>query len=205
MKRGLVHQEFSIYVGLDWGTEFHRACVLDSSGKVVRDCKVDHSGQAITDFVRLLNTMIHGKPECIAVAIEVPRGPVVEAFLEGGFAVFSINPKQLDRFRDRYSVAGAKDDSRDAYVAADSLRTDQHCFRRLAGQHPDVLRLRELSRAEESMSGDLRRIVNQLYQLLLRYYPQLLKLSSTPDEPWIWALLEAAPFHSAAPGSRWRD
>jgi hypothetical protein len=193
MKRGLVHQEFSIYVGLDWGTEFHRACVLDSSGKVVRDCKVDHSGQAITDFVRLLNTMIHGKPECIAVAIEVPRGPVVEAFLEGGFAVFSINPKQLDRFRDRYSVAGAKDDSRDAYVAADSLRTDQHCFRRLAGQHPDVLRLRELSRAEESMSGDLRRIVNQLYQLLLRYYPQLLKLSSTPDEPWIWALLEAAP------------
>jgi hypothetical protein len=29
--------------------------------------------------------------------------------------------------------------------------------------------------------------------LLLRYYPQLLKLSSTPDEPWIWALLESAP------------
>ena len=105
MKRGVVgNQEFSIYVGLDWGTEFHWACVLDSSGKVVRECKVDHSGQAITDFVRLLNTMVHGKPECIARAIETPRGPVVEAFLEGGFAVFSINPKQLDRFRDRYSV-----------------------------------------------------------------------------------------------------
>ena len=89
MKRGVVvNQEFSIYVGLDWGTEFHRACVLDASGEVVRECKVDHSGQAITDFVRLLNTMITAKPECIAVAIEVPRGPVVEALLEGGFAVF---------------------------------------------------------------------------------------------------------------------
>jgi hypothetical protein len=32
--------------------------------------------------------------------------------------------KQLDRFRDRYSVAGAKDDKRDAMVLADSLRTD---------------------------------------------------------------------------------
>ena len=62
------------------------------------------AAKAITDFVPLLNTMITAKPECIAVAIEVPRGPVVEAFLEGGFAVFSINPKQLDRFRDRYSV-----------------------------------------------------------------------------------------------------
>jgi hypothetical protein len=37
---------------------------------------------------------------------------------------FSINPKQLDRFRDRHTVAGAKDDQRDAFVLADSLRTD---------------------------------------------------------------------------------
>src|SRR5215211_3245782 len=61
-----------------------------------------------------------------------PRGPVVEALLERGLQVFSINPKQLDRFRDRFSVAGAKDDSRDAYVLGCSLRTDRHAFRRLA-------------------------------------------------------------------------
>ena len=137
--------------------------------------------------------MTGGKPDRIAVAIEVPRGPVVEALLEGGLAVFSINPKQLDRFRDRYTVAGAKDDSRDAYVLGDSLRTDQHCFRRIATDHPDVLRLRELSRTEESLSEHFRGVVNQLHQLLLRYYPQLLQLNSTPDEPWIWALLEKAP------------
>jgi hypothetical protein len=39
--------------------------------------------------------------------------------------------KQLDRFRDRFTVAGAKDDRRDAHVMADSLRTDRHAFRRL--------------------------------------------------------------------------
>jgi len=78
-------------------------------------------------------------------------------------------------------------------VAADSLRTDQHCFRRVEAHHPDIIRLRELSRTEESLGADLRRGVNQLYQLLLRYYPQLLQLSSMPDEPWIWALLQLAP------------
>jgi hypothetical protein len=78
-------------------------------------------------------------------------------------------------------------------VAADSLRTDQHCFRRVATDHPEVIRLREISRTEESLGEDLRRTVNQLHQLLLRYYPQLLQLNSTPDEPWIWTLLEAAP------------
>lgn len=35
--------------------------------------------------------------------------------------------------------------------------------------------------------------MNQLSQLLLRYFPQLLRLYSTPDEPWLWALLELAP------------
>ena len=75
MKRGVVgNQEFSIYVGLDWGTEFHWACVLDSSGKVVRECKVDHSGQAITDFVRLLNTMVHGRPESVSRSRSKLRG-----------------------------------------------------------------------------------------------------------------------------------
>ena len=194
MKRDLsVENQFSVYVGLDWGTEFHRACVLNSRGEILCERRIDHTGQAITDFVRGLNEMGNGRPDHVAVAIEVPRGPVVEALLESGLVVFSINPKQLDRFRDRYTVAGARDDSRDAYVAADSLRTDQHCFRRIAADHPDVVRLRELSRTEESLGEDFRRVVNQLYQLLLRYYPQLLQLNSTPDEPWIWALLELAP------------
>ena len=37
-------------------------------------------------------------PESIAIAIEVPHGAVVEGLLLAGFAVFSINPKQSDRF-----------------------------------------------------------------------------------------------------------
>ena len=65
------------------------------------------------------------RAEAIAVAIEVPHGPVVEALLERGFRVHAINPKQLDRFRDRFTVAGAKDDRRDAHVLSDSLRTDR--------------------------------------------------------------------------------
>ena len=39
----------------------------------------------------------------IGVAVETPRGPVVESLMERGFVLHSINPKQLDRFRDRFS------------------------------------------------------------------------------------------------------
>ena len=185
--------EFVFYVGVDWGTEWHQVCIIDAQGKIVWERSIEHSGKAIRAFLCLLDKLTQMEAERIAVAIEVPRGPVVEAFLERKYAVFSINPKQLDRFRDRYTVAGAKDDRRDAFVAADSLRTDQHCFRRVMADDPVVIRIRELSRTEESFSGDLNRAVNQLYQLLLRYYPQLLQLCAHPDEPWLWALLELAP------------
>ena len=78
--------------------------------------------------------------------------------------VFGINPKQLDRFRDCQTVAGAKEDSRDAFVLTDSPRPDQHCFRRLAPDHPCVIRIRNLSRTEDSVGTYSRRTVNQLYQ-----------------------------------------
>ncbi len=38
--------------------------------------------------------------------VAVRMGVGVEALLEAGFRVHSINPKQLDRFRDRHTVAG---------------------------------------------------------------------------------------------------
>ncbi len=69
----------------------------------------------------------------IYVAIETPHGPVVETLIERGFMVHAINPKQMDRFRDRFTLAGAKDDSRDAEVMASALRTDPNC---LAGVAP---------------------------------------------------------------------
>ena len=55
-----------------------------------------------------------GKPEHIHVAIEVPHGAVVETLLDRGFKVYAINPRQLDRFRDRFSPAGAKEPGRRA-------------------------------------------------------------------------------------------
>jgi transposase len=135
-------------------------------------------------------------PETVAIALEAPRGAIVDALLEHGYCVFSINPKQLDRFRDRYSVAGAKDDSRDAYVLANSLRTDLSHFRRLRPDHVQIVRLRELSRASDALQEDWRRTANQLWSYLQRYFPTILKFSSAADELWVFDLLEQSQAQS---------
>ena len=108
------------------------------------------------------------------MAIEVPQGPIVETLLERGFQVYAINPKQLDRFRDRFTVAGAKDDRRDAQVLADSLRTDRHAFRRLSVDDPVIVELREWSRMTEDLQRERNRLANRVREQLWRYYPQML-------------------------------
>lgn len=87
------------------------------------------AASAVSSNPRFAIVSLTGDAGAVAAAIEVPHGPVVDALLDRGFSVHAINPKQLDRLRDRFSVAGAKDDRRDARVAAAGLRTDRHLFR----------------------------------------------------------------------------
>ena len=99
----------------------------------------------------------------------------------------------LDRFRDRHTVAGAKDDRRDAFVLADSLRTDLVLFRPLQQESAAILRLRELSRLEGDRMQDQNRLIHQLREQWHRYFPQLLELSSAADDAFVWDLFEMAP------------
>ena len=145
------------FVGIDWGAETHQICVLDRDRRQVGERVVDHDGASLAQLADWLWTLSAGQPQRVAVAIEVPRGAIVEGLVERGFHVFAINPKQLARFRDRHTMSGAKDDRRDAFVLADSVRTDQPSFRRVHLDAPQLLLLRELSRAEETLLEEFRR------------------------------------------------
>jgi transposase len=189
---------YSVYVGIDWATTAHQVTVLDPARRLLAERSVPHTGEALAELATWLTTLVEGEPGRIAVAIEVPRGAVVDTLLERGCAVFALNPKQLDRFRDRHTVAGAKDDRRDAFVLADALRTDQPAFRPLQPEDPLVIQVRDLSRLDEDLLQDLTRLGNRLREQLLRFFPQPLALCPAADEPWLWALLELAPSPAAA-------
>lgn len=193
-----MEQAYRRYVGIDWATKAHQVCVIDAGGQILEERSVEHAGLAIAQFVDWLTRISDGDPASTAMAIETPRGAIVEVLVERGFHVLAVNPKQLDRFRDRHTVAGSKDDRRDAFVLADSLRTDQPCFRRVLADDPVIIQIRELSRVDEDLQQDANRLQNRLREQLHRFFPQMLRLSSAADEPWLWALLELAPSPSAA-------
>lgn len=180
------------FAGIDWAFETHHAWVSDDRGQKLGEKSFPHSGEGLVAMQDYILSLTGSTPDKVLVAIEVPHGPVVESFMERGFRLHSINPKQLDRFRDRFSPAGAKDDSRDAEVLCSGVRTDPQCFRPLAPLDPVVIELREWARMAEDLTEERNRLSNRLRQLLWRYYPQMTKLTDDVAAGWfleLWSLL----------------
>ena len=179
------------FAGVDWASEAHHVCVVGGDGSKREERIFRHGGAGLAEMADWIAARCGGAaPEDVPVAIEIPHGPVVESLMDHGFAVYSINPKQLDRFRDRHSPAGAKDDSLDARVLADALRTDLHHFRRIDPVDPVVIELRAWSRIDEELTRDRTRLSNRVREQLWRYYPQILDAVGSVVEPWVldlWA------------------
>ncbi len=162
----------SWFAAVDWGSEQHQACILDAAGKIAGERAFPHSDAGLAALCDWLVSVARDpNAVAVAVAIEVPHGPVVDALLDRGLAVHAINPKQLDRLRDRFSVAGAKDDRRDARVAAAGLRTDPHLFRPVQAGDPAIIALREWSRLAEELQQERVRLGNPRKSLAILLHP----------------------------------
>ena len=188
-----MNDEPRAYAGVDWAVNDHQACVIDAAGKELGNRKFAHSGQGLADMADWILKLSGSEPGKVSVGIETPHGPVVETLQGRGFRVSAVSPRRLDRFRDRYFPSGQKDDSLDALVLAQALRSDGYAFRELSPPEPQVLELRELSRSAEELTRERVRLRNRLRDQLWRYYPQLLELSDDPAENWVMDLWEAAP------------
>ena len=181
------------FAGVDWGPEEHYVCIVDAEGRRKGERSFRHGGEGLAEMAVWIGNQTGAVLADVFVAIEIPHGPVVESLADRGFVLHSINPKQLDRFRDRFSPAGAKDDSRDARVLADALRTDRHCFREVHSSDPVIIELREWSRISEDLTRQRTALGNRMREQLWRYYPQILEAASSISDPWFLDLWKLVP------------
>jgi transposase len=186
------------FVGVDWSSQDHQVHVSDAAGAACGARKFTHSGAGLAAMADWIVTVTGAPAAAIHVAVETPHGPVVESLMERGFQVYAINPKQLDRFRDRFSPAGAKDDRRDAEVLASALRTDPQCLRHLDPVDPTVVELREWSRIADETIRERVRLANRLREQLWRYYPQMIEVAEDLAADWVLELWKLAPTPAAA-------
>ncbi|WP_297797183.1 IS110 family transposase [Mycobacterium sp.] len=170
--------------GLDWARDDHAASVVDARGREQVRHSVEHSAAGLAELVR-----VFGDAGCREVAIERPDGPVVEALLAAGITVVVISPNQVKNLRGRYGSAGNKDDRFDAYVLADTLRTDRARLRPLTPDGPQTVALRRACRARKDLVRHRVAAANQLRAHLRNVLPGAVGLFAEIDSPISLAFL----------------
>jgi transposase len=65
----------------------------------------------------------------VHVALERALGLLVDVLLEAGYTVYGLNPKAVERYRDRIRAAGVKADPADAELLARIPLTDRERHR----------------------------------------------------------------------------
>jgi hypothetical protein len=104
------------------------------------------------------------------VAIERGDGQVVDTLLDAGLFVVVISPNQVHNLCGRYGSSGNKDDRFDAFVLADTLRTDRARLRPLIPDTAATVQLRSAVRARKDLTHRVG-LVNQLRAHLRFFHP----------------------------------
>ncbi len=174
--------------GVDWASQTHVGCVVGEDGTVLDRFDIAHDGGGLKQMVRRFRAA--GVRD---VAIERGDGPIVEVLLDAGFSVFVVPSRQMKALRSRYGSAGNKDDRLDAYVLADTLRTDGHRWRALREDSDDTRALRALCRARKDLVETRVQVLNQLRANLELAVPGAVGLFTRPGSKITLAFLTRFP------------
>ena len=181
-----------LLVGIDWADKEHVYCLMDDAGTTLSTGTIEHTAEGLDYFMHAVRARVQG-PDEVLVALETAHGPLVGALLDQGFTVYAINPKAVERNRERFRMSGAKSDLRDAWVLATMLRTDRPLYRPLTPDSELAQELRTLTRDRADVVRTRTMLSNQLTACLKAYFPEFLTLFPDPDRPVALAMLHAFP------------
>lgn len=187
---------FEFYGGIDWGCSHHQACITAAKGEVLREVCFENSLGAIHDFVEELAKLT--TPESTVLGIETKDHVLISVLRSRGFEVLHLNPKQSDRFRDRFAPSGRKSDELDAQVLASAVRTDRQCFHPIEDWDPALFRIARMVALRDRLADQGEACLNRVFNELSRTFPDLLGVGSLYRRVWVRQLVRAFPVPSMA-------
>ncbi|MGH3124234.1 MAG: IS110 family transposase [Streptosporangiaceae bacterium] len=173
-----------VTAGIDWARDDHAVSVVDARGREISRHAIGHSAAGLRELISVL-----ARAGAAETAIERPDGPVIDALLSAGITVVVISPNQIKNLRGRYGSAGNKDDRFDAFVLADTLRTDRVRLRPLTPDSPATVALRRACRARKDLVSHRVAVANQLRAHLANVFPGAAGLFADLDSPVSLAFL----------------
>ena len=181
----------STFIGIDWSQDKHDVAFMNAAGAIIARLTIPHQPVGLHRLDTTRQRLGVTAADCL-VGLETAHNLLLDFLWDHGYQhIFVIPPLVVKSSRSRYGNSGAKDDTLDAQLLADLLRTD---LARLHPWRPDSPLTRQI-RARVSFINFLKhsaiRVHNRLQAVLLRYYPQALELFSGLMIPTTLAFIAA--------------
>jgi len=184
-----------LFVGIDWSDrslDFH---ARSAEGRVAAEGRVEPNLAGMSELFARLEQ--HAPPSEVGVAIETAQGAWVQALLDRGYAVYPVNPKSAERFREALSAAGNKSDRIDCKVLAMMLAALHHDLKPLRPDAPDIVALRIACQDRVRLVEERTAKLNELLAVLKLYYPAFLGLFGGLDSAIALEFLQEFPVQRA--------
>lgn len=186
-----------LYIGIDWAHHHHQAFITDEDASNLGSFPFPNTLEGFELFGSKVLDLGASAKQCL-VAMETASGLLAGYLLEQGYTLYPINPKAVDRYRDRFRASGAKSDPLDAMVLAHILRTDRWVHRPLVPSSELAQELLVMTRDHYHLVQQRTRLLNQLTDCLKLYYPAAISFFSAVEQPLSIAFLKAYPTPQAA-------
>jgi hypothetical protein len=181
-----------ILCGIDWASDHHDVALIDADGARLGRRRIGDDATGLGELATLFAA--HGSgPGTVKIAIETERGLLVASLRAAGYEIYPINPKAVDRYRDRHHLARGKSDAADAMVLARIPRTDARLHRPLPAGSPVAQAIEVLARAHQDLIWSRQHEANRLRSLLGGYYAAALAAFPDLTTRTAMTVLAAAP------------
>jgi len=191
-------------IGLDWGSEKHAICSMSENRRSLAQFEITNDLEGIHKMVSQVEALGFQPEEC-AVALEGRSEFLILTLSSLGFTIYPLNPKALNRYRDRHKASGATTDREAAYLLADILVIDRHLHNPWQPSSPLGQEIAWITRDQYKLTQQQTRLSNQLTACLKQYYPVALDLFTKVAQPITLAFLEAYPTPRAAQAASYEE
>lgn len=186
------------HVGIDWADQKHDVVIVDAHG--ARVGKPFTIANTLAGFEQLHAHLqrLAAEPGAFKIGIETQQHLLVDFLLDGDYPAWVMLPSAMKSLRQRYRSSGARDDAFDAFVLADTLRTDTACWRAIALGSESVREIRLLAQAHHDLVVWQVMLTNSLRSTLKTYYPAALEFFADVACANALAFWQAYPSFEAA-------
>jgi len=180
------------WVGLDWANDCHAVCLQAVHSKQVETCELQHTPEALHEWVRQLQARFPNGQVC--VALEQSRGAVIHALMTYDFLVMCpIPPASLAAYRKAFHTSGAKSDPGDAALLLELIVQHRDHFQAWKPDDPQTRSLQLLTQFRRQLVSQRTRLTNQVTEQLKNYFPQALDWAGGLDTLQACDFLEKWP------------